>query len=166
MLNSDLTKSRKLNQVQVHATLHAFFLMQSTVFSVEEISHKMLLVFLIFFLICLFCPISFCFLESNNEFFCENTTFNVEFVTHHSLVQKADSRCRLIASCGFMIIGYYVRRWYWTHFRQPGFIHLSTIEWVAKSKFKSVLPPSKKDKIAGLSWISSFSLEGFACVLW
>ena len=55
--------------------------MQSTVFSVEEISHKMLLVFLIFFLICLFCPISFGCLESNNENFCENDNLNFEFVT-------------------------------------------------------------------------------------
>ena len=37
-----------------------------------------------FFLICLFCPISLCFLESyTNEFFCENTNLNFEFVAQH-----------------------------------------------------------------------------------
>ena len=47
---------------------------------------KMLPVMLlwVFLLICLFCPISLCFLEScTNEFFCENTTLNFEFVARH-----------------------------------------------------------------------------------
>ena len=46
-----------------------------------EILLKVLVMFLIIFLICLFCPISFCFLESNNENFCENDNLNFEFVT-------------------------------------------------------------------------------------
>ena len=50
---------------------------------VVEISLKVLVMFLIIFLICLFCPISFCFLESNIENFCENTHLNFEFVTRH-----------------------------------------------------------------------------------
>ena len=38
----------------------------------------------VFLLICLFCPISLCFLEScTNEFFCENTILNFEFVVRH-----------------------------------------------------------------------------------
>ena len=44
----------------------------------------LLMLLLILYLICLFCPISLCFLESyTNENFCENTNLNFEFVARH-----------------------------------------------------------------------------------
>ena len=43
----------------------------------------------IFFLICLFCPISSCFLEPcTNDSFCGNTNLNIEFVA--SYLQSQD----------------------------------------------------------------------------
>ena len=44
----------------------------------------LLMLLLILYLICLFCPISLCLLESyTNENFCENTNLNFEFVARH-----------------------------------------------------------------------------------